>query len=129
MHGCQLMNLTAQLLVCLFVKAAILNINGNDARNDLNKADLVADKIAWHARLYANDSDEALRVAEEDDGQCHQAVKFDRIGPRLSDKIGVALSVVDQQWPPFIRHPAAITFSEMESEMHPTQRARSVGGP
>src|SRR5437660_546769 len=128
MHGCQLMDLAAQLLVRLLVKTAILNINSDDARNNLNKADCMADKIAWRARLHANDPDKAFRITKEDNGQGHQAVQLHRIGSRFGGKVRVALSIFDQQRPSFVRHPAAITFSQSQGEMHPSQWARAVGG-
>src|SRR5579884_1128960 len=128
MNGGKLMHLAPKLLVGLLVQASILNIDRNNASDNLDKTDLVARKIARLTSEDANDSNQALSIAEENDRQGHQTMIVGAISLYFGSEIRGRQHVINQQGLPFFGHPPTIALAETQGKMHTTQGTRPIRG-
>ncbi len=96
MNGGQFMHFAAQLFVSLFVEPPIFAVDGNDTRNDFDEIHFFGGEVTRFEGLYANDTDEALDIAKENDGQDDETTIFGTIGTGFGGEIGVGDGIMDE---------------------------------
>src|SRR5712692_874029 len=93
MHGGEFVNLAPQLFVGLLIQAPIFDVDSHYSGHDLYKVSLLAAKFAQVDCLHADNADQSLSVAKEDDGYCHQSMIFGAIGANLRREMGVGQGI------------------------------------
>src|SRR2546421_294492 len=79
----QFVDFAAQLFVCLLIESPIFDVDGDDTGNDLQEVSLRGGKFTRVGRLNADDADETLFVAKEDDRYGHEPMIFGAISAYL----------------------------------------------
>src|SRR5579884_317753 len=126
-NGGKLVDFAPQLFIGLLIEAAVLNVDRDDAGHDLYEAHLIAGKVARLAGLDADNADEALAIAKENDGQRQQPMIVTRVGAGLRGEVLIGQRILAQQRTPLVGNPAAVSLAKAQGEVHATQRAGTVG--
>src|SRR5260370_36336275 len=71
-NGCQFVNFAAQLLIGLFIEAAILAIDRDNSRHNLQEVDLLTRKFTRLGGVYAHHANQAINVAGTDNWRLNQ---------------------------------------------------------
>ena len=79
MNSGQFVDFAPQLFVCLLIESSIFDVDGDDTCNHLQEVSLRVGKFTQVLRLDADDANETLCIAKEDDWYGHESMIFSAI--------------------------------------------------